>query len=68
MSRIEKSIEVKAQPKKVWEMSRSHLRLYALCGVIAPIFFVLMIIVEGFLVPGYSHMTLCTVLMPCFRI
>jgi len=38
-------------------LSRSHLRLYALCGVIAPIFFVLMVIVEGFLVPGYSHMT-----------
>ncbi len=38
-------------------LSRPHLRLYALCGVIAPIFFVLMVIVEGFLVPGYSHMT-----------
>jgi hypothetical membrane protein len=37
--------------------SRSHLRLYAICGVIAPIFFVLMVIVEGFLVTGYSHMT-----------
>jgi hypothetical membrane protein len=35
----------------------SHLRLYALCGVIAPIFFALMVIVAGFLVPGYSHMT-----------
>ncbi len=38
-------------------MSTSHLRLYALCGVIAPIFFALMVIVEGFLVPSYSHMT-----------
>ena len=38
-------------------LSRSHLRLYALCGVIAPILFVLMVIVEGLLVPGYSHMT-----------
>jgi hypothetical membrane protein len=38
-------------------LSRSHLRLYALCGVIAPVFFGLMVIVEGFLVPGYSHMT-----------
>jgi hypothetical membrane protein len=38
-------------------MPRSHLRLYAICGVIAPIFFVLMVIVEGFLVTGYSHMT-----------
>jgi len=38
-------------------LSRSHLRLYALCGVIAPIFFVLMVIVEGLLVPGYSHMS-----------
>jgi hypothetical membrane protein len=38
-------------------LSRPHLRLYALCGVIAPIFFVLMVIVEGFLVPGYSHMS-----------
>jgi hypothetical membrane protein len=38
-------------------LSRSHLRLYALCGVIAPIFFVLMVIVEGFLVTGYSHMS-----------
>ena len=38
-------------------MPRSHLRLYAICGVIAPIFFVLMVILEGFLVTGYSHMT-----------
>ena len=38
-------------------LSRSHPRLYALCGVVAPIFFVLMVIVEGFLVPGYSHMS-----------
>lgn len=38
-------------------MPRSHLRLYAICGVIAPIFFVLMVVVEGFLVTGYSHMT-----------
>jgi len=38
-------------------MSRSHLRLYAICGVIAPIFFVLMVVVEGFFVTGYSHMT-----------
>jgi len=38
-------------------LSGSHLRLCALCGVIAPIFFVLMVIVEGLLVPGYSHMT-----------
>ena len=38
-------------------LSRSHLRLYALCGVIAPIFFVLMVIVEGFLVTDYSHMS-----------
>ena len=37
--------------------SRSHLRLYAICGVIAPIFFVLMVVIEGFLVTGYSHMT-----------
>jgi hypothetical membrane protein len=36
---------------------RSHLRLYAICGVIAPIFFVMMVVVEGFLVTGYSHMT-----------
>lgn len=38
-------------------MPRSRLRLYAICGVIAPIFFVLMLVVEGFLVTGYSHMT-----------
>jgi len=38
-------------------LSKSHLRLYALCGVIAPIFFTVMVIVEGFLVTGYSHMT-----------
>jgi hypothetical membrane protein len=38
-------------------LSRSHLRLYSLCGVIAPIFFVLMVIVEGLLVPGYSHVS-----------
>lgn len=38
-------------------LSRSHLRLYALCGVIAPIFFVLMVIVESLLVPGYSQMS-----------
>lgn len=37
--------------------SRSHLRLYALCGVIAPIFFVLMVVVEGLLVSGYSQMS-----------
>lgn len=37
--------------------SRSHLRLCALCGVIAPIFFVLMVIVEGLLVAGYSQMS-----------
>jgi hypothetical membrane protein len=37
--------------------SRAYFRLYALCGVIAPIFFVLMVVVEGFLVTGYSHMT-----------
>jgi hypothetical membrane protein len=37
--------------------SRSHLRLCAMCGVIAPIFFVLMVVIEGFLVAGYSHMT-----------
>jgi len=36
---------------------RSHIRLYAICGVIAPIFFVLMVVIEGFLVTGYSHMT-----------
>jgi hypothetical membrane protein len=28
-----------------------------MCGVIAPIFFVLMVVIEGFLVTGYSHMT-----------
>jgi len=39
------------------DLSKSRLRLYALCGVIAPIFFTLMVIVEGFLVTGYSHMT-----------
>jgi hypothetical membrane protein len=33
------------------------MRLYALCGVIAPIFFVFMVIVEGFLVAGYSQMS-----------
>jgi hypothetical membrane protein len=38
-------------------MSRSHLRLYALCGVVAPILFVLMVVVEGALVTGYNHMT-----------
>jgi hypothetical membrane protein len=38
-------------------LSRSHLGLYALCGVIAPIFFVLMVILEGFLVTGYSHIS-----------
>jgi hypothetical membrane protein len=38
-------------------MSKSHLRLYALCGVIAPILFVLIVVVEGALVTGYSHMT-----------
>jgi hypothetical membrane protein len=37
--------------------SRSHLRLCAMCGVIAPIFFVLMVVIEGYLVTGYSHMT-----------
>ncbi len=31
-----------------------NLRLYAVCGVIAPIFFGLMVIVEGFVVPGYD--------------
>ena len=41
----------------VSNLSWSHLRLYAICGVIAPIFFVLMVVVEGFLVTGYSHMT-----------
>jgi hypothetical membrane protein len=41
----------------VSNMPRSHLRLYAICGVIAPTFFALMVIVEGFLVTGYSHMT-----------
>lgn len=30
-------------------MPRSHLRLYAICGVVAPVFFVLMVVVEGFL-------------------
>jgi len=39
------------------ELSGSRLRLYALCGVIAPVFFTVMVIVEGFLVTGYSHMT-----------
>ena len=39
------------------EFSGSRLRLYALCGVIAPVFFTVMVIVEGFLVTGYSHMT-----------
>jgi hypothetical membrane protein len=38
-------------------MSKSHLRLYALCGVIAPILFVLIVVVVGALVTGYSHMT-----------
>jgi hypothetical membrane protein len=41
----------------VSSMPRSRLRLYAICGVIAPIFFVLMVVIEGFLVTGYSHMT-----------
>jgi len=58
------------------ELAGLRLRLYALCGVIAPVFFTVMVIVEGFLVTGYSHMTqqvsdlartLCTVLMLCFR-
>jgi len=39
------------------ELAGSRLRLYALCGVIAPVFFTVMVIVEGFLVAGYSHMT-----------
>lgn len=39
--------EVNSHPEK-------NLRLYAACGVIAPIFFGLMVIIEGFLVPGYS--------------
>jgi hypothetical membrane protein len=41
----------------VSSMPRSRLRLYAICGVIAPIFFVLMVVIEGFLVTGYNHMT-----------
>jgi len=42
---------------RISNMPRSHLRLYAICGAIAPIFFVLMVVIEGFLVTGYSHMT-----------
>ncbi len=34
-----------------------NLKLYALCGVIAPIFFTLMVIVEGFVVTGYSQVS-----------
>ena len=30
-------------------------RFYAFCGIIAPIFFWLMVIVESFLRPGYSQ-------------
>jgi hypothetical membrane protein len=37
--------------------SGSNLRLYALCGVIAPIFFAGMVLVEGFLVSGYSQIS-----------
>lgn len=35
----------------------SHLRWYAVCGVIAPIYFALMVIVEGLLVRGYSQVS-----------
>jgi len=38
-------------------LPKSHHKLYALCGVIAPIFFALMVVLEGFLVHGYSQMT-----------
>jgi len=48
---IGEEISIRSNP------SGSHLRLYSLCGVIAPIFFTVMVIVEGFLVSGYSHMT-----------
>ncbi len=37
--------------------SRGNLTLYALCGVIAPIFFAVMVIIEGFLEPGYSQVS-----------
>jgi hypothetical membrane protein len=40
-----------------YDSKRAYFRLYALCGVIAPIFFVLMVVIEGFVVTGYSHMT-----------
>ena len=38
-------------------MPTSHLKLYALCGVIAPVLFALMVVLEGFLAHGYSQMT-----------
>ena len=42
---------------EIQSMSKSHVRLYATCGVVAPIFFTLMVIIEGFMVTGYNHMT-----------
>ncbi len=37
--------------------SGRNLRLYALCGVIAPIFFAVMVIIESLLQPGYSQVS-----------
>ena len=36
-------------------LNNNKLKFYALCGVIAPIFFWLMVIIESFLRPGYSQ-------------
>lgn len=44
-------------PPVISNQPESPLRPYALCGVIAPIFFALMVIMEGLLVPGYSQVS-----------
>lgn len=44
----------KAEMSAIAARSERNLRLYALCGVIAPIFFAFMLILEQSVVPGYN--------------
>lgn len=46
-----------AESQAAKAMTDGNRRLYALCGVVAPIFFVLMVQVEHLLIPSFSWMT-----------
>jgi len=46
---------MKAKNDLILNSNQKHLRIFALCGIIAPILFTLLVIIESLLRPGYSQ-------------